>query len=79
MTDRVKVSAFPVQGNPSNMAVTPEGRANNNPREKNPKAKRPNEVAVRGCSFVSIEESEVCKSFSAIKTYSKENISKSLY
>jgi hypothetical protein len=38
ITDRTRVSASPVQGNPSNQARIPEGRTNRSPRESTPRA-----------------------------------------
>jgi hypothetical protein len=60
ITDRTKVSASPVQGNPSNQARIPEGRANRNPRERTPKVIFESKPALLDFSFLSFDKVGVC-------------------
>ena len=56
ITDRTRVSASPVQGNPSNQARVPEGRANRNPREKTPKVILKNKPELFGLSLLFLDK-----------------------
>ena len=52
ITDRVRVSASPVQGKPSNQDVIPEGSPNKTPRREAPRAnlkKKTGEFSLLGC------------------------------
>ena len=60
ITDRTRVSASPVQGNPPYQARIPEGRANRNPRESTPKVMFKSKPGLFDFSLLSFDKAGIC-------------------